>query len=141
MEDNKPIEENALEDSLSMEGYDKPVRNARIILFIVAAMQLFALTYSLGNLPDDAKVIFIAIDVFIAGIFIGLAFWTKRKPYTAILTALIFYCSLLILDGILNPATIMQGFILKLITIILLIVAIGNSKDVQRWYDIKNKKS
>ena len=44
-----------------------------------------------GRILDDnpAKLFAAGFVVLIAAVFVALAFWTKKKPYTAILTALI----------------------------------------------------
>ncbi len=138
MEEQKTEEEGILDDALSMEGYDKPVRKARNVLFVVAGVQLISL-FLLPDMEPDAKVVTIGIVVFVAAIFVALGFWTKRKPYTAIITALIVYTSLIIIDAIAEPASIFQGFILKIAVYSLLIASLGNSREVQRWKDMTKK--
>ncbi len=69
--------------------------------------------------------------VFFSSIFTGLAFWTKKKPFAALLTGLIIYAALLVGSGILEPASIFQGFILKGIIIVLLIIGLRNAKESQ----------
>jgi hypothetical protein len=138
MEEQKPTEKDSLEETLSMEGYDKPVRNARIVLFIMAGIQL-AYIFMIGDIPQPYKAINIGINISIAVAFTLLAFWTKTKPYTAIITALIVYSCLIVLGAILEPISILQGFIFKILTYVMLIVAIGNAKSVQRWKNLANK--
>lgn len=113
-----------------MEGYDKHIKNARIILFIIAALQLIGVFTSM-SLPDPARWISIAVFVFFGGIFVGLALWTHRKPYTALLVALIVYISLLVLDAIFDPSTIYKGIVLKIIIIVMLISGLRNGKVAQ----------
>ena len=125
-------------DPNSMEGYDKPVRNAKIILFLIAALQLIPL-FTLGDMPEPARTMSIVITLAISIVFAGFALWTSRKPYWAILGALIFYLLLLIVTGILEPATILQGIIFKVIGITLLVYALSNAKEVQRWKDSVKK--
>lgn len=80
-----------------MEGYDKHIRNARIMLFVVAALTLLSL-FTLAPFDETPKIVVAVVIVAFAGVFIGLAFWTKSKPYSAILTALIVYCGLQLLN-------------------------------------------
>jgi hypothetical protein len=138
MEENNSTTGNALEEAISMEGYDKPVRNARIILFVAAAMQLFSI-FTIGNLPQPNKALAISINIFIAIVYILLALWTMKRPYTAIITALVFYTSWILLNAVLQPATLIQGFILKILVYVLLIMALNNAREVQRWKDTLNK--
>lgn len=85
------------ESDYSMEGYDKHVRNTRIMLFIIAGMQILPLL-TLGRLAPEAKIYVIVVSVLGGLIFAGLAIWTKYKPLTAILVAFGFYIALLILS-------------------------------------------
>jgi len=128
------VQEDKLDDLYSMEGYDKPVRNARIILFVIAALQLLPI-FAWTNLAEPARTINIAVNVFEALFFCGLAIWTKRKPYYAIIGGIIVYSLLIALYAVISPASILQGLIVKIIVYVLLIVGISNAKDVQRWKD------
>lgn len=135
-------QEDLLEDMYdynSMEGYDKPVRNARILLFVIAALQVIPI-FMMPELPDLEKWITIGIYLLFAGIFAALAFWTKRKPYTAIITALSIYTGIIVLAAVFEPASIFQGWLIKIIVYVLLIVALRNAKDVQEWLDSKNQR-
>ncbi|MBO9567161.1 MAG: hypothetical protein J7621_30590 [Niastella sp.] len=140
--DSAPQQENLLEDMYdynSMEGYDKPVRNARIMLFVIAGIQLIPLLL-MPEMEELAKWITIGIYVFIAAVFAALALWTKRKPYTAIIVALSFYTGIILLSAVLEPASIFQGLILKIIVFVLLINGLRNGREVQEWLDTKNAR-
>lgn len=123
----------------SMDGYDKPIKRARILLFVIAGLQLLSL-FTVGDLPEPENWITIGIFVFVAAVFAALAFWTKRKPYTAIITALSIYASLHILSAILEPASIIRGLIVKIVAFVLLITALKNAKEVQQWLDAKRER-
>ena len=140
--DSAPQQENLLEDMYdynSMEGYDKPVRNARILLFVIAGLQLVAIFF-MPELPELQKWITIGIYVIFSAIFAALALWTKKKPYTAIITALCVYSGLILLAAAFNPVSIIQGWLLKIVVYGLLIVALKNAKEVQEWLDAKNQR-
>jgi hypothetical protein len=137
-----PQQENLLEDMYdynSMEGYDKPVRNARILLFVLAALQLIPI-FLATDLPEPENWITIGIYVVLAGIFAGLAFWTRTKPYTAVITALSIYTGLILLSAVLEPSSLFRGIILKIVVFVLLINALRNGKEVQEWLDTKNAR-
>jgi hypothetical protein len=137
-----PGQENLLEDMYdynSMEGYDKPVRNARILLFVIAGLQLIPLLL-MPPMEDIEKYITIGIYVLFAGIFAALALWTKKKPYTAIITALCVYTGIILLAAYFQPSSIFQGLILKVIVYVMLIVGLRNAKDVQEWLDSKKRR-
>ena len=128
------------ESEFSMEGYDKHIRNARIMLFVLAGLFLLSLV---GLLPFDdnpVKIVLAVIIVLFAAAYVALAFWTKKKPYTAILTALILFISLEVLSFLLQPASLFQGWILKLIVILLLILGLRNARESQQMMDAFGKK-
>lgn len=140
--ESAPEQENLLEDMYdynSMEGYDKPVRNARILLFVIAGLQLIPL-FLIPPMDDLEKYITIGVYILFAGIFAALALWTKRKPYTAIITALSVYTGIILLAAYFQPASIFQGWILKAVVYVMLITGLKNAKDVQEWLDSKNKR-
>src|SRR6188768_488373 len=122
------------EEDLSMEGYDKPVKKARNILFAIAALQLIGIYFAFDQY-GLARIITIGLSVGIALVFFLLALWTKRKPYDAIITGLILYAVLIAVSAIVDPSTIIQGLIMKIAIFALLISALSNAKDVQRWKD------
>lgn len=118
------------ESDYSMKGYDKHIRNTRIMLFIIAGMQILPLL-TLGRLAPDAKIFVIIVSVLGGLIFAGLAIWTKYKPLTAILVAFGFYVALLILNIILGGiATLFQGVIVKAIVIVLFILGLQNARQI-----------
>jgi hypothetical protein len=123
----------------SMEGYDKPVKRARILLFIIAGLQLLATLTAIG-LPEPENWITIGIYVFFAIVFGVLAFWTKKRPYTAIVTALSIYTALQVLSAIVEPSSIFKGILIKIVVFVLLITALKNGKEVQQWLDAKRER-
>lgn len=136
-----PEQQDLLDDVYndSMEGYDKPIRRVRIILYIIAVLQLIAL-FTIGDLPEPQNWITMGIYVFFAAVFAVLAWWTKKRPYTAIITALSIYGSLLVIGGIIEPSSIVQGIIIKVVVIVLMISALSNAKEVQKWMDLRKNQ-
>ena len=142
MEQNpqQPAEETIFpDDEFSMEGYDKHIRNARIMLFVVAALTLLSL-FTLAPFDDTPKMIGAVIVVAFAAVFIGLAFWTRHKPYSAILIALIVFCGLQLLNFLVSPESILQGWLVKLAVIVLLVLGLGNARESQRMMKAMGKK-
>ena len=127
------------QEDLSMEGYDKPVKKAQGILFAIAAVELIGI-FMAPKEPAIVRTTVIIASITVALIFAGLALWTKRKPFDAIITGLIIYSLLIILGALLDPATILNGILLKVVIYVLLISALSNARDVQRWKDSMRKK-
>ena len=116
------------ESDYSMEGYDKHIRRARNALFFVAAVQAISIFFVKED-DDNVRNITIGILVFIALVFVGLALWTKKRPYTALITALALYGSLLILDAVGDPSTLIKGIFLKIAIVVSLITGLRNAKE------------
>ena len=127
------------EDDLSMEGYDKPVKKARNVLFVIAAIQLFVGILFGTQEVGLTRIFVIGILAFISLIFFLLGLWTNRKPFDAIITGLIIYSTLLIGDAILDPPSLAQGLIFKVVVYLLLFSALNNAREVQRWKDSLKK--
>jgi hypothetical protein len=131
------------ESDFSTEGYDKHVKNARNAIFVVAVTQLIfgAFIILSGNKSEDAitTVISLSVIVLISLIFFALGLWTRKKPYTAILCALIFYAALLLVDVIYEPMSLFKGILIKIFIIIYLVRGLGNARDAQRWKEALGK--
>ena len=119
-------------DINSMEGYDKPVKRAKYILFGIGALQIIS-ALMLTEIAQPTLGIVMGTTIFIGIIFIALGLWTDKKPYSAIVTALVIYTSLQLMNFVVNPASLLQGIFLKAIIYVLLFVSVSNARDVQRW--------
>ena len=132
-DDLKPNDQDTIfqSDEFSLEGYDKSIRNARTALFVVAGVQLlFGIIYGLAQGNEEAMPIMI-VAIVIAAIFFGLGMWTKSKPYTAILTGLILFIALHILEAVVDPASIVRGIILKVLVIVYLGKSLKDAREAQ----------
>ncbi|MBC7826132.1 MAG: hypothetical protein H7122_00185 [Chitinophagaceae bacterium] len=134
MEKQTPPEQDTIFDEAELlgDGYDKHVRRARNTIFVVASVQfVFGLVLGFSG-PEESKWISIGIMSIVAGIFAGLGFWASKKPYQAILIALILFCGLILLDVIFDPASIFKGIILKIFIIVYLIMGVNNARQTLR---------
>ncbi len=115
----------------SLEGYDKSIKNARMALFVVAGLQLlFGIIMGLIQ-GGEMDLYIIVFSIVVAAIFIGLGLWTKSKPYTAIVTGLIVFICLHLIDAIYDPSSIKNGIIMKILVIVYLVKSINDAKEAQ----------
>lgn len=110
----------------------KQIATARTLLIIVAIATVISAFLLLPQLPDRITLINILLTTVIAIIYFVLAGYTKRKPYTAILAGLFLLLLVIIFDVIWNPFGPFSRWQSKTITILLLLLGIGDSKDAQR---------
>ena len=119
------------DDEFSLEGYDKSIKNARLALFAVAGLQLIFGTIIGVSQDSDTAIYTVIISIIVAAIFIGLGLWTKSKPYTAIVTGLIVFVSLHLIEAIFDSSTIKNGIIMKIVVIVYLVKSINDAKEAQ----------
>jgi len=125
------------EEEFSIKGYDKHIRQARNAIFIAAGILVLNLILLAVTVPDAYEYLWIDILIwgaFIAG-FILLGFWTKKKPYSAIVGALILYIVFIIFNAVLDVTTIYKGFLIKIIIIVLLAKGLNDARQAQRMQE------
>lgn len=121
------------ENEFSVEGYDKHIRQARNAIFWVAGLLTFNVAVLFIGADDIYEYMWVDLLVyglFIAG-FIFLGFFTKKKPYTAIIIAIILYTLFILLNAVIEPMTIFKGILFKIITYVFLIKGINDAKEAQ----------
>ena len=130
-----PTQESIFTDLVDDSQYDRNLRNARIWLYIIAGLQLAVGCYEYYDTPDPqlAWIVF-GIYAFIGAIFLVLSLWSKKKPVTVFLSALIFYIAVILARGYFEPASIIKGVIFKIFFVIALIKAY---RDAKESHDIK----
>ncbi len=120
------------EEELLNSGYDKHIRRARNVLFVVAGIQFFFMLVSLLITQESIDLFSIGIVVFTTSLFIGLGLWTRKKPFTAILIGLIFYCLLVLVDLVFEPVSVFRGLIFKIIVIVYLAKGLTDARQAQQ---------
>lgn len=123
------------EDMADTSAYEKPLRNARIWLYVVAGLHVLMAVVNYFQLKDADESIaaFTAgIYVVIAAIFFGLALWSRRKASTAFLVAVILYIAFIIGFSILEPENLVRGLLMRILVIVALIRGYQNAKNVEQ---------
>jgi uncharacterized membrane protein YoaK (UPF0700 family) len=122
---------------MEMQGYESGIKNARTALYVTAALVFIGeiISASIQGLELTALLIIIAIAE--AGVFIGLALWTKTKPFTAIITGLIVFILMWVAAIIFSGGqAVYSGIIVRVIILVNLIKAI---KPAKAWEDAKKR--
>jgi hypothetical protein len=123
---------------LEIQGYETGIRKARTALFITAAIVLISELISAAASGLELTPLFWGIVLFEAGIFVGLAFWTRVKPYAAVITGLVIFILLWVLAAVLSDFEgIFKGIIFKVIIIVTLINALAPAR---AWEEAKKNK-
>lgn len=142
MEENK-LEEIKPEDNtqtifttedFSMDGYDKHIRQARNACFISGGLLLINAFILFSKYDFDISIMwldYLLWFIYIGG-FVFCGFLTKTKPYTAIIGALCVFALFIIVNAIINPASIFGGIIFKVAICITLIKGLSDAKEAQQ---------
>jgi hypothetical protein len=128
-------------NQIHLEGYEIGVKKARNALFWAAGLIFLgeAIVYAQSGL--DIEPIGITIIAVIAGTFIGLALWTKKKPYTAIVSGIIAFILYILLvatingyvDGALGVVKgLFGGLLVKILIFVALIRPLKDAKELQK---------
>jgi hypothetical protein len=74
------------------------------------------------------QAVYIVVGLVISLMFVGLALWSKKQPYPAILTALALYVLLNVLAAIEDPMNIIRGVVVKVLVLSALFYALRSLK-------------
>jgi hypothetical protein len=122
------------------EGNERSVRRARNALFWAGGLIFLGEMIAMFTSTTGFDPLIFTIGLFEGGIFIALALWTKKKPYTAIVTGFIVFVSFIIISMIISAMddgaagamkALVSGAIVKVLIIINLIRPIRDAKALQ----------
>ena len=125
------------EEEFSTRAYDKHIRQARNAIFVAAAV--LTLNLIIIGVAVPAYYEYFWIDCLVWGAFIVgfiiLGLWTKKKPYTAIVCALVLYGLFILLNAFVDVTTIYKGIILKIVIIVSLVKGLNDAREAQAIRD------
>lgn len=73
----------------------------------------------------DAVTLLLLINIGLAGAYLGMWFWAKRNPLKATVTALGLFVTVIVVNGVYEPSSLAQGFIVKIFFVLALSKAIS----------------
>ena len=126
---------------IELEGSERVVKKARNALFWTAGLLLLSEILSSFTDGYELTAYLIATIIVEVGIFIALALWTKKKPYTAIVTGIAVFAGLQLFSAIVLGMTegasgvlkiLFSGIIVKVIILVTLFRALGDAKELQQ---------
>jgi len=107
----------------------KLIRKARNTLFFIAGIT-FLYGVVIFFIQDDPATLIAA--ALMAVIYLILGFWSQQKPLVALVLALLLYVTNIVLSLILDPETIFNGIILKVIIIVFLAKGINSALHLRK---------
>lgn len=94
---------------------EKSVKYAKNALIFVAVIQFLLGLYEGFVSPKMIEALI--VDFVIGGLFLGMFFYAKTRPLRAFAIALGVYGGIILLMAAIDPATIVQGIIVKFLVI------------------------
>lgn len=94
------------------------------ILTLLGALVIYAIGQDGPKAAREEMAAAALVTATLSALFFGLAFWARRQPLPAAVTGLTIYVTLQVIAAVLNPATLPQGFVLKVIIILVLARAV-----------------
>ncbi len=73
----------------------------------------------------------LVVNLLLSAIMLVLAWWSRFKPLPAILIATAIYVAIQVISAMVDPTTIMQGFVIKIVVIAILIRGIKGALDLR----------
>lgn len=128
-------------NQIELEGYELRVRKARNALFWAAGLILAGEVFVYIRSGAEVEPIGVSIITVIVGTFIALALWTKKKPYTAILTGILAFILYILLVTVINGyaegaegviKALFGGIIVKALIFVALIRPLKDAKELQK---------
>lgn len=130
-EDRKKFRSDKLIKESNLETYEAKVKSARNTLFVIAGFTaVFGTILALLDKNGDGFLLMV-INIIIAGIYLALGFWSKQKPFAAIICGLVIYVTLILLNAFADPTTIIQGIIFKVIIIGYMIKGLKSAREAE----------
>jgi len=110
----------------------KSNKAATTFYFIAGIMLLWGIVGFFRDATSDNSVYIIGIYGFLSVLYLCLGFWSKNKPVTAIITGLVLYILLTILDFIAEPLSIGRGLLVRVLIIAGLIKALKSALEAKK---------
>lgn len=103
------------------------INRGRSALFVVAGLYVLV-GFLEAYVILGAHILYGIIDWTIAAVFLGLGIWSYKKASLAMIIGLSFYCLIILLLALVEPLTIIQGVIWKILVIVWLSYGISTAR-------------
>ncbi len=120
----------AVGQNLQADQLRKQAGQAFKALIVVAVLSViggvvffFILKSGPKEVADQAPVV-LAINLVLAAIYAGLAIWARVNPLPAAIVGLVLFVSVHVISAVIDPMSIAQGIIVKIIIVVVLVKAI-----------------
>ncbi|MCX6318164.1 MAG: hypothetical protein NTW29_12795 [Bacteroidetes bacterium] len=122
---------------IEKQSHETGIKKARTALYVTAALVFASELISVSMAGMEITPLLIGIALVEGGVFAALAYWTKKKPYSAIIIGLILFLLLWVFSAVVtNGEAAYKGIIIKVIIIVNLVQAL---KPAKAWEDLQKQ--
>ncbi|ATC65261.1 hypothetical protein CMV30_15600 [Nibricoccus aquaticus] len=126
-------------DTSSPRGNGRGWILALAILQAIGGIVVFAITQ--GSVEPHVAGIMLVFLLGLSAIYVGLWIWGKKAPFAALLTALIIFLTVHLLDAVFEPANLFRGIIVKVILVAGLSTALKKAYTKKREAELEASQS
>jgi hypothetical protein len=120
------------DEGIDLSAYEKPLRNARIWLYVIAGLQFLMGIYEyFANDGSTIGIIAFGIDAAVAGLFLALGLWSRQKPAAAFTSALVCFVIVFVGFGLLDNENFFRGVLFKVLVVVALVRATRNARQYE----------
>lgn len=129
-----------LGDKYARQVHGGNVKSGRGAILAVAILQaiggiLIYVVLKNQGADDSAALLVSVINFVLSGIFFGLWIWAKSSPLAASVTALVIFLTVHLANAVMDPKTLIQGIIVKVIVIVCLVKGIQSAAAYKRMQE------
>ncbi len=125
---------------LELNQHHRKIDNAGITLYVLAGIFfVWGLVYFFMNSDNDAGTQLLITNAVLAVLFLLLGFWSKQKPVAVLISGIVLYGLVIIINVIEDPVSLVKGVIMKIIIIGYLIkglTAAFEAEKIKRQHNI-----
>jgi hypothetical protein len=101
-------------NQILLKDAEEKIQSAKNIIYLLAGFSLLMGLIFFFSQDDLASLV---VYGFICLLYLGLAAWCSKNPFSAILTAFIVYLTIQVISAFVDPVTLANGIIWKIIFI------------------------
>ncbi len=118
---------------LELSEMQARISSSSTTLFVLAAIfALSGLVYFAFHSHDGNPVALLIVNGILALIFLALGMWCKKQPVASLISGLVFYAIIQVMNFIESPASIFSGILFKVIIIAYLVKGLNSAFAAQK---------
>ena len=94
------------------------------ILTAISGVVFYFLLKNTRGVEANVPMTVLITNLVLAGIYAGMGFWARVSPLPAAIAGLVLFVTVIVVNVVMDPTSIVQGIIVKVIVIVVLIKAI-----------------